>query len=218
MIISIGALGGSGTRAIAEVFIQAGVFMGDDLNESNDNLVFSRLFKNPEWYRTASPEEKNKRLRVFHSFMQEGALTRDEFMALSRAASDNAIVPSSYSFYFRILKTLVRKRQHRTVWGWKEPNTQIYLKEILHFSPRIKYIHVLRHGLDMALSRNRQQLRNWGWKYGIHLTGEESDEKLTVKQLDYWIQSTRDVTAQSEGFEDRFHMLNHTEFCMGFEI
>lgn len=42
-IISIGALGGSGTRAIAQVLIQADVFMGDDLNNSSDNLFFTRL-------------------------------------------------------------------------------------------------------------------------------------------------------------------------------
>lgn len=41
-IIAIGGLGGSGTRAVAEVFIQAGLFMGDELNKSNDTLVFTR--------------------------------------------------------------------------------------------------------------------------------------------------------------------------------
>ena len=37
-ILSIGALGGSGTRAIAQVLIQADIFMGNDLKMSVNQL------------------------------------------------------------------------------------------------------------------------------------------------------------------------------------
>ena len=50
-MIAIGALGGSGTRAVAQVFLEAGIYMGDDLNRANDNLIFTRLFKDPNWYK-----------------------------------------------------------------------------------------------------------------------------------------------------------------------
>lgn len=44
-VIAIGALGGSGTRICAQILIELGVFMGHDLNNANDNLLFTRLFK-----------------------------------------------------------------------------------------------------------------------------------------------------------------------------
>ena len=46
-VIAIGALGGSGTRAIAQVLMDAGIYLGDSLNNANDNKLFTRLFKNP---------------------------------------------------------------------------------------------------------------------------------------------------------------------------
>ena len=49
-IIAIGGLGDSGTRIVAEVFIHAGLFLGNERNISYDNLVFTRLFKNPAWH------------------------------------------------------------------------------------------------------------------------------------------------------------------------
>ena len=36
----------------------------------------------------------------------------------------------------------------RPRWGWKEPNTHIVLPQILKLAPGLKYIHVVRHGLD----------------------------------------------------------------------
>ena len=69
-MIAIGALGGSGTRAIAEVLIQSGIYMGDDLNGPNDNLIFTRLFKNPDWYRNSSDSQKQKRMILFEKYMK----------------------------------------------------------------------------------------------------------------------------------------------------
>ena len=47
-------------------------------------------------------------------------------------------------------------------WGWKEPNTHIVIDRLFSQMPRMKYIHVARNGLDMAYSRNQNQLRFWG--------------------------------------------------------
>src|SRR5690625_2359751 len=43
--VAIGALGGSGTRMIAQFLCDAGYYLGDDLNRANDNLWFTLLFR-----------------------------------------------------------------------------------------------------------------------------------------------------------------------------
>lgn len=212
-IISIGALGGSGTRAIAQVLIQAGIFMGDDLNVSNDNLLFTRLLKNPVWYKKASLDEKNERLLSFKKFMESGKISFKDLIVFYKSGYTNPTHASGLDYYINTFKSLFDKEISRDIWGWKEPNTQIYVSEILNLFPNLKYIHVLRNGLDMAFSDNKQQLNNWGWKYQIHLNGNETENELAVKQLDYWIESTKDVIAKSKGFESRFLMIKHSEFC-----
>ena len=212
-IISIGALGGSGTRAIAQVLIQAGIFMGNDLNNSNDNLFFTRLLKNPEWYKNASLDEKNKRLLSFKRYMENGKISLKDLIVYYKSGYTNPTHSSELEFYINVFKLLFSKEISRDVWGWKEPNTQIYVSEIFNLFPNLKYIHVLRNGLDMAFSNNKQQLKNWGWKYKIDLTGKETKNELAVKQLDYWIESTRDVIAKSKGFENRFLLVKHSDFC-----
>jgi len=212
-IISIGALGGSGTRAIAQILIQAGIFMGDDLNKPNDNLLFTRLLKNPEWYKKASIDEKNKRLLSFKKYMESGKISIKDLIVYYKSAYTNPTHSSELQYYLDVFKLLFNKKSSRDIWGWKEPNTQIYVSEILNLFPNLKYIHILRNGLDMAFSNNKQQLKNWGWKYQIVLNGNETINELAVKQLDYWIESTKDVIAKSKGFENRFLMVKHSEFC-----
>ena len=65
-VIGIGALGGSGTRAVAQFIIDLGVYLGDDLNFANDNLLFTPLFRNPTWYGNVS--DFSDRLKVFESY------------------------------------------------------------------------------------------------------------------------------------------------------
>ena len=44
-VIAVGGVGGSGTRLIAAFLDRLGIYMGDDQNESLDNLWFNLLFK-----------------------------------------------------------------------------------------------------------------------------------------------------------------------------
>jgi hypothetical protein len=212
-MIAIGALGGSGTRAIAEVLIQSGIYMGDDLNNANDNLIYTRLFKNPDWYANSSDIKKPRRMRVFENYMRFNKLSFRDLIELFIASKSNPTFHSTAKFYLRNTKKLFGKGIDRVNWGWKEPNTQIYMLELLNFFDKLKYIHVLRHGLDMAFSNNKQQLKNWGWKYNIILDENETGDELAIKQLDYWIESTKDVLEKSKQYNNRFLLINHTNFC-----
>ena len=98
-MIAIGGLGGSGTRAVAEVFKQTGIYMGDDLNRANDNLLFTRLFKNPDWYKTATEKNIQERLEIFERYMAQDAITPSDFVKICRTASSNKIFRSDTKFY-----------------------------------------------------------------------------------------------------------------------
>lgn len=211
-IIAIGALGGSGTRAVAKVFEDAGIFIGDNLNEPLDNLIFTRLFKNPEWNKTASQEEINFRFSVFEQYMRGEQLDFKSFSELLKVSKSNKLSSSAISFYFKVLRKRKVLETPREVWGWKEPNTQIYIEEILDYFPNLKYIHVVRNGLDMAFSSNKQQLNNWYWKFNI---GKDFKLNENFNQLNYWIFSTKKMMeiAEKDKYKNRILILNHTNFC-----
>jgi hypothetical protein len=77
-------------------------------------------------------------------------------------------------------------------WGWKEPNTHVFLEHLLQIYPRMRYIHVVRHGLDMAYSGNKNQLRNWGALFGVAMP--RSRGCTAWSQLEYWNRTTRRVS------------------------
>jgi hypothetical protein len=212
-MIAIGALGGSGTRAVAEVLIQAGIYMGDDLNDANDNLLFTRLFKDPVRYKRSSKKDLHRRLDIFRKYMSRDSISPAGYLELCRIASSNRIFPSQREFYLRMAKKILKGKVIRQDWGWKEPNTQIYVDHILEYFKNLKYIHVIRHGLDMAFSTNRQQLKNWGWKFDIHLSGQENEYELTQKQLDYWIRSNHFVNDIISHHPHRCLIIEHDAFC-----
>lgn len=208
-IIGIGALGGSGTRAVAKVLMECDVHIGYELNGPLDNKVFAGLFRTPNWFDIHDKEEIHKRVRIFREYMENDALSPSSIIQLYKANKSAKNFP--WQFY---LKALFRKKKKRRVWGWKEPNTHHYLEELSRtFNDDLKYVHVIRHGLDMAYSTNRSQLKNWGHLYGIPLTGRESEDEMRVKQLDFWIQTTHEIIQKMESSDIDCYLLRHNEFC-----
>lgn len=214
-VIAIGALGGSGTRAVAKVIMESGVFLGRDLNLPNDNMVFARFFRNPDFYRQSDKEAVFERLSIFSKYMENGArLPFNELNELVDIAKTNTRVgiPKLYKLRAQ-LDNLFGEKYSFSHWGWKEPNTQIYIPYLAEFFPNMKYIQVLRHGLDMAFSRNKVQLRNWGYLFDIEYKEGLSDKDLSIMQLDYWIRiNEKSIEEGRKYFGDNFFLLNHTSF------
>ena len=210
-VFAIGALGGSGTRVIAQILKESGVQIGNVLNYPNDNLVFTALFKNPKWYNCSTKYDKQKRFKIFQKYMY-GELSFFDFFKVIFYALSNKIFRYNYSFYYMMLFN--KRVLKSSLWGWKEPNTQIYIKEINNFFPSIKYIHVLRNGLDMAFSDNKAQLYNWGYKYNIFINDSDDSNSIAIKQLDYWIESTKEVIKNRSLLSERFYLLNYDKFCL----
>ncbi|MCX2524836.1 hypothetical protein [Larsenimonas rhizosphaerae] len=124
-IIAVGALGGSGTRAVADVLMALGGFFGDDINESRDNLTFTRLFKDPEWFACAEKKDIQRRLEVFQNYMC-GNLSISDLMFFIKASSKNGIMKNEPPSFKLLGKHFFCNQVIDSFWGRNEPNTHIY--------------------------------------------------------------------------------------------
>lgn len=118
--IVIGALGGSGTRVGGDILRGAGVHLGGNLNTASDVVTATVLFNRPNWTARAALGE-----------------IRFEFERLRR-------------FQRRRLRYARRVRRERgpqgaSRWGWKEPNSHLFLPELADTFTRLRFVYVARH-------------------------------------------------------------------------
>ncbi|MEP4309653.1 MAG: hypothetical protein ABJ364_07890, partial [Lentilitoribacter sp.] len=168
-IVAIGGLGGSGTRVVAAALQSFDYNIGTRLNVPLDNLWFTVLFKRRAWtVARPDPADVRSSISLFqratvsglngninkteqdlittlcadlhpHGNWKPGATTMD---AESLIASTQSLVPANVP------------------WGWKEPNTHLFLPYLDAEIPNFHYIHVVRNGMDMAFSKNTWQMRH----------------------------------------------------------
>ncbi|WP_144213672.1 sulfotransferase [Shewanella donghaensis] len=206
----IGGLGGSGTRVICKIAQELGYFMGSDLNASEDNLTFTYLFKEIT-FKTATSKLKHQKLNILakHLTAERVEWNENEIQILHECLSNRPLHPEKWA-QKRLDKILClnRSENHMEHWGWKEPNSHIYLREIIDVFPGCKYIHVTRNGLDMVYSSNQNQLQLWGeLVLGREITNSPKDA------FDYWHKVDKDIRQQSESHPERILMLNFDQIC-----
>lgn len=224
--VIIGGVGGSGTRVVAEIIDRLGYYIGDDLNPAKDNLWFLLLFKRPRWFRLARQDSRQiyTGLSLLSKVMlQRFGLRWSELLFLIRAVLEISIFGHNnkgdgrgFWPWVRAWNMVVRPSKkalssHR--WGWKEPNSHIYLDYLAAYYSNLKYIHTIRHGLDMAFSDNQQQLYNWGPFFDLKLPQSKSDEPAA--SLKFWIKSNRRVFQSGEKLGDqKFLVVNFDRLCL----
>lgn len=177
--IAVGGVGGSGTRLVTQLLQAAGCWMGDQLNSTSDDMRFNRWLVSMEALAASEPDF-HERLRAYlHEVADARGLNGLD--ALDRASA----------------------------WGWKEPNTHFTIHRIALRIPNIRYVHVMRNGLDMAFSANQQQVQMWG----DHLLGHPVDGSPR-HSLRYWVLVHRRIEANCMRLGERFLMLNYERLCM----
>lgn len=202
-LVCICGLGGSGTRVYAEIIKQAGVDIGIDLNPQNDNLLFTRLFKDPIWYESKKKEDFQSRLELFLLLNTGHELIDEQKQSLNLAFQKNHCFKTDapYNFY-----NLQRKLSCH--YGWKEPNSHIYLKELGDSLPTCKFIYIIRDGPEMSLSKNTQQLKNWG-EIIFNLSSKIGPKNIQIQQLKYWfLANQRAIKIGKDYLNGRFLTLN----------
>jgi len=192
--IAIGGVGGSGTRVIAEILRAQGIYLGDDLNAATDNLWFTLLFKRAALFPDDNNlDEMNQGCDLFLKVMArargvDALLTPQEHQMLTQLAAEDRLQHPKEWLKKRVESIQARCREQQSGaidndrWGWKEPNSHFFVPYLKARIPELKYVHVVRHGLDMAFSKNQNQLALWGER----LLGRPVDVNDPSDALSYW--------------------------------
>lgn len=182
--VVVGGVGGSGTRVIAAVLERSGVFIGRELNESADNMTIARKF----------PEIRDGIL--------DGCSDDRTFIDFVESVFDQ--------FKSQMMDQLAGSTGDYQRWGWKIPANYMLLGYLDKIFPGLRYIHVVRHGLDMAFSSNQNQLNNWVRFFNI----EQSFGPLPKRSLEFWIRANEfAIHTGTKLLLDRFLLLNFDQVC-----
>lgn len=220
----IGALGGSGTRVVAQVLIESGFHLGSDLNPALDNLWFTLLFKRPGWYARVVETQAGE-IAVGLDILTKAMAGRPELSVAERAFIRKAMLQIAMRGHDhdragRGIWPIVRAQRLRAGapppagsvgWGWKEPNSHIYLPQLIEHFADLRFVYVVRHGLDMAYSDNRAQLYNWGPQFGIDASIGET--AVPDAMLAYWVAVTRRAVELGGRLGERFLLLDYDALC-----
>lgn len=208
--IAIGGIGGSGTRLIAGLLRDAGVFMGNDLNEANDLLWFTLLFKY-EGVHDIDDDQFDRLTDLLQAGLAGGkrldARARDLVSTLCREERPGHTRELLRNAADSLLAA-AEQPAHNGRWGWKEPNTHIVIKRLWRRMPDLRYVHVVRHGVDMAFSRNQNQLALWGPR----VLGHDGDTSPS-RSLQYWRKVHSQLQALLAANPQRMYWLDYDEFC-----
>lgn len=206
----IGGVGGSGTRLITQCLRKAGYFMGYDLNDSNDNLWFTLLFKRIEILYSSDKEFSELLSILLKALTDPSTLSSDQIQLINDLAKEDRLQHSSTWLKKRVESLLSKrpKAKAHTRWGWKEPNSHIILDRLVDRLENFKYIHVVRNGLDMAYSSNQNQLSLWG-KHFL----QENFKPTPRYSLRYWRITHQRVLEIGKSMDTNFMLLNYDDFC-----
>lgn len=168
--VAVGGVGGAGTRVVAGILQAAGYFLGADLNEAQDNLLFTLLFKWDGVHDAPQPVLQEL-YNVFRDRMTTGKRPNREARSRVKPLANTERPQHAVEWLrkrYRKLTSPMTSSADGGTWGWKEPNTHVVVDVLGALDPALRYIHVERNGFDMALSSNQNQPRLWGDWMGVH--------------------------------------------------
>jgi hypothetical protein len=208
--VAIGGIGGSGTRVVAAFLDMMGYYLGDDLNDAKDNLWFTLIFKRRSILVEGDPDFRAL-VSLFCSRMSgKTTISAQERTRILGLADKERLQHSTDWLSERassFCNGTTSKHPHQP-WGWKEPNTHIVIDRILGILPELRYIHIVRHPLDMAVSNNQNQLQNWG---PIFLNHDVTIEPRL--SLSYWCAAHRRVVDFMRCWSERTMMIDFDSLC-----
>lgn len=227
--VVIGGIGGSGTRVVAQLLLQMGFFLGNDRSRADDNPWFSLLFRRPQWFAECARGNKGLIYQGFdiHERAMSGTLrpgVEDLFFIFQAVREWSSGVPfrPSHNRLRRLLWSIARVSRMigfresdiktDVGWGWKSPFSHIYLEFLSEYYGNLRYIHVIRHGLDMAFSKNKNQLFLWGPYMDIAIP--QSVSLWPKAALEFWKKTNKRAIALGELIgPDQFMIINFDKFC-----
>lgn len=219
--VGVGGVGGSGTRVVADLLRELGFHLGDDLNDPLDNLWFTLLFKRRGML-TGEVTDAEFRFcwEAFEAAMTgTGAARRGGWDQLppflDTLVRDGRSQHSPEWLAQRansLLAALRASRETGNPWAWKEPNSHMVLDRLLQFVPGLRFVLVIRNGLDMAWSANQNQPAFWE---GLVLPpGAGIPEPPSRAALAYWCAAHRRAFSLGQAIGERFHTVYFDRLCV----
>jgi hypothetical protein len=96
------------------------------------------------------------------------------------------------------------------VWGWKNPRS-IYLLPLLdRLVPGLRFVHVIRHGLDMALSSNQNQLMFHG---DAAIGAESRDLPAETRAALLWQRVNEAAADHGSAMPGRYFLVRYEDVC-----
>lgn len=160
----IGATGGSGTRAVAKILmLSQKVYLGNNHNRALDCLDFK------PFYDHHVPDI----LSELYSSQPVSDSEKSEFESLRK-------------LFCECFDNYIEGLDHRdlhSAWGWKGPRSMFFLPFFDSIFPKMKFIHVVRDGRDMAYSLNQNQLHLYG---DLSLDQKDIRRAQPIKAIALW--------------------------------
>ena len=192
----------SGSRLLAELVEEAGVFMGAHQNESRDSLDMLELVRH----------------LVLAYYPDYGALWDGRSagdLALPRIARD-------------ALERHLQGYPGDGAWGWKLCETGYILPVVDFLFPGARYIHLIRDGRDVAFSDhhapneafwrkvyfNTDRIRSW---QRLPMTWKDYRRRSHVYNAVHWANSVLVGRAQGMMLRDRYLEVRYEDLCLDFE-
>ena len=209
-VVAMGGVGVSGTRVGAALLQMLGYYIGDDLNESLDNLWFTLLFKRRSILFENERDFRSLVSLFFSRMSGQGRISDEQRAQVLRLDGRDAFGQPDEWVAARTRSLLNGSGRNGTVqpWGWKEPNTHIVAERILECRPELRYLHFVRGPLYMSRSSNQNQLRNWGPNVlgrSVTVNARES--------LKYWCAAHRRVVTFMRRWPERTKLIDYDAVC-----
>jgi hypothetical protein len=207
------------------------VDLGNDLSTELDDRWFNLLFYRPAWLCGALDHDTHAAVAPGLDLMHkrscgEHMLTADQRAFLVRAWRD-AVATGHFGgrtarrrartttvWTTRRTARFVRSapvQSGRPAWGWKEPISHLIAPDLIAHFPDARYVHLMRHGLDMAFSQNRRQVRRFGRLLDSDL---EKHDVGPQDILRYWIRANRRVVDVVRAADpSRTHIVVFDDLC-----
>ena len=207
--IVIGGVGGSGTRLFAKIMYLLDIYMGDCVNDTEDNLLFTFLFKHKEIL-----NYNQKKIDILLKIFEKGMFHKYNLNLKEKNIIKKIYETHTKQNYLYNKKKVYEYLQNDMInntkkfnknlkWGWKEPNTHVILEKLINHYPNIKYIHIMRNGLDMAFSKNQNQLKFW------------TNLKPTPKNsLHYWVKVHKKLFKLQKKYPLNILFIDYDDFCL----
>jgi len=210
--VAVGGVGGSGTRVIAEALFGLGFYLGRDLNDESDNLWFTLLFKRVDVLDLTDAEFEELAGLFLNAMRPVRQLSADEQKLLWNLAREDRLQHPASWLQQRaqsLISEVEVRQETSTRWGWKEPNTHFVIERWLRFNSDLRYVHVVRNGLDMAYSSNQNQPSFWG----ARILGSISEPPTPRDSLSFWCVTHRRILELERAHPDRVLLLNFDRLC-----